>query len=257
MKPRWRAIALLVIAPSGCASSADVLTGADGGRLPTGFCSALSIGVQGVLIGNCARPAVSLRDVHYTQTATRQSYGFVATCGTLSAHGTWDSSTGALCLDGMPCDGDTCVPTSETDCRLQPNCEQQGACGYSNGQCVITDEGCAFSQLSCGVNGQCHLGPDGTCIVTSDADCQMPFGVCPACTFQGACASAGNCHFDNGQCVAATDTDCHMSDQCAFAGKCSFQGNSCIAATDADCANSEVCRSSAQCKASGGICSAF
>jgi hypothetical protein len=253
MGRQWSALMLVTLFGPSCSSSADA-----GPGVASGFCANLSGGAQGVVVTNCRQPVISLRDVHYSSTGARESYAFIATCNAQSARGTWDATAGFLCAEvPAACDGGICSVLSDTDCRLEPNCEQTGACGFSNGQCVVTEDGCAHSQLACGLRGECHLGPDGTCIVTSDADCQMPFGVCPTCQFKGACESTGNCHFDNGQCVAATDGDCQRSDQCAFAGLCSLQAGACIAATDADCLRADVCTMSAQCKASGGHCAAF
>ena len=117
-----------------------------------------------------------------------------------------------------------------------------------------TQEGCAQSDVPCGLSGACHLGPDGACTVLSDANCQTPFGTCPDCPYKGACATYGNCYAEGGKCVARATSDCKKSAQCAFAGKCTLDTNVCVAATDADCAGSEVCRTARQCTAIGGVC---
>jgi hypothetical protein len=241
---------LLAALGAACSSAEDA-----GPGVQSGFCADISAGPQGLVVANCRSPSSSLRDVHYDSTGMRQAFAFIASCGAQSARGTWDATTGLVCTEAPePCEGGICTPASAVDCRLEPNCEQAGACGYSNGQCVDTEDGCAHSQLACGLRGECHLGPDGACIVLSDADCQMPFGVCPTCQFKGACAATGSCHFVQGQCAAGTDDDCRASSQCSFAGLCTFQDGACIAATDDDCKQANVCTMSAQCKASGGHC---
>ncbi|HEY3593040.1 MAG TPA: hypothetical protein VGL13_04180 [Polyangiaceae bacterium] len=255
MRRRWCVVALALLSSPSCASSSDAFDGTDGSH--TGFCATIFNTAQGVVVSNCNRPTVSMRDVRVDSTGKLASYAFIVICGTQAARGTWDPTAGLQCIEGAePTCGDDggCGVMSTTDCRLQPNCEQMGACGYSNGPCVYTDDGCASSQVSCGLYGQCHLGPDGTCIVTSDADCQMPFASCASCPFHGACASAGNCHLVNGKCAAQSDGDCRGSSQCSFAGLCSLVDGACAAATDADCISAEVCTQSAQCKASMGVC---
>jgi len=244
----------LWLACPGCSSSRDAL-GAD--AEPIGFCASLSVSSSGVMVAYCNRPTTTLHDVRFTPAGARESFAFTVTCGGNSAHGTWDTVNGLQCVEGdFFCDG-PCTPMSSMDCRLQPNCEQLGQCGYQDGQCVLTDDGCAHSETSCGINGQCHLGPAGTCVVLTDDDCRMPFGMCSACEFKGACATEGKCTAENGACVAKSDDDCRSSQQCQFAGKCSLVVDECGAATDADCAASEVCRMAGQCTARDGICSAF
>jgi len=249
MGRRW--IGLVLVLGAACSSSEDTPPDAQ----KVGFCANISAGPQGLAVTNCRTPSSSLRDIHYDAAGTREAFAFIASCGTQSARGTWDINAGIVCTETPePCEGGVCTPASDLDCRLEPNCEQAGACGYSNGQCIFTEDGCAHSQLACGLRGECHLGPDGTCVVTSDADCQMPFGVCPTCQFRGACAATGACHLVNGQCAAGTDDDCRHSTQCSFAGLCTAQDGACVAATDADCLQANVCTMSAQCKALGGHC---
>jgi hypothetical protein len=234
-------VCLLAVA---CSSSRD--SGVDAGSV---FCKSVAAAATGVTVANCTRPTVSLHDVQFGSEGMRQSYAFLVTCGDQTARGSWDATAGMQCLEGANlCEGGPCTPTSSIDCRLQPDCEQSGECEFSDGKCVLSEDGCAHSLIDCGLNGACHLGPNGTCVVTSDADCRSPYGSCPSCSFKGSCVSQGNCYFENGQCVAKSDGDCKNSDQCAFAGMCSLVGNSCAAASDADCAGSEVCRTSGLCK---------
>jgi hypothetical protein len=251
---RWLGAALWLVCPS-CSATSDAV-GTDAGSV--GFCASLVVSSSGVAVANCNRPTTTLHDVHFTPTGVMESFAFTVTCGNNAARGTWDTTSGLQCAEGtFSCDGGPCTPMSSMDCRLEPNCEQQGQCEYQDGQCVLTDDGCAHSEISCGVNGACHLGPAGTCVVLSDADCQMPFGSCVSCEFKGACLAEGKCYAENGACVAKNDADCRAAQQCRFAGKCSVVGDVCGAASDMDCAGSDVCTMAGQCTARDGHCSAF
>jgi len=182
------------------------------------------------------------------------SYSFLIACGNGSAaHGSWSKANGLTCVAGAysVCDGGTCVPTSDADCAMSTNCVKLGQCGYADGGCVLTDQGCAHSEIPCGLSGACHLGATGVCTATTDSDCQ---GTCIGCSFKGPCVSSGKCVQENGACVARQDADCKKADVCAFAGQCTLEGDSCIASTDSDCASSDVCRTSGQCMAISGTC---
>jgi hypothetical protein len=49
-------------------------------------------------------------------------------------------------------------------------CEDEGACGILDGECVVNEEGCAASS-SCATFGLCHeVG--GECVAESAADCE-------------------------------------------------------------------------------------
>jgi hypothetical protein len=222
-----------------------------------GICSSITSHADGIHLSDCDDGKVTLDHIKYDRNGGKTAYNFLATCYGRSARGSWDRQTGLKCLEGAtdPCQsGGVCKPTSEDDCRNIANCKEWGDCGYQDGKCVPTEDGCAQSDVPCGISGQCHLGPSGTCEVVSDADCQAPFGICPDCPYKGACATSGTCFAENGRCVARESADCKKSKQCAFAGKCSLSLGACIAATDSDCTLSEVCRTSRQCTAIGGIC---
>jgi hypothetical protein len=208
----------------------------------------------GLQVADCPRGAITLSAPTFDASGAKTSYSFVVLCEGRAAHGVWSQAGGLQCAEGSyPCDGGTCTPTSNIDCQVLSNCVQLGECGYVDGKCILTDDGCAKSEIPCGLSGLCHLG-DGACVATSDADCQMPFGTCPDCAFKGACATSGACHVQNGACIATMASDCKKSQECSFAGKCSLDGATCIAATDADCAGSEVCRTAGQCTAVMGTC---
>jgi hypothetical protein len=219
-------------------------------------CDSVTSHPDGIHLTDCDNGAVSLDEIQYDHSGAKLSYDFIVTCHGSSARGTWSRTGGLTCLEGAtdPCQSGVCSPSSEDDCRSIANCREWGDCGYENGKCVPTDDGCAHSDVPCGLLGQCHLGSDGVCVVVSDADCQAPFGNCPDCMYKGACAESGHCYAENGVCVARSSADCKKSQQCAFAGQCTLDGNSCIAAIDADCAASEVCRTAHQCSAIGGVC---
>jgi len=220
-------------------------------------CASISSHPDGIHLSDCANGTVSLDDIEYDRNGAKLSYDFLATCHGRSARGSWSRASGLTCLEGAtdPCRSPgMCTPTSDDDCRSIANCKEWGDCGYRNGECVPTDEGCAHSEVPCGLSGQCHLGSDGACVVVSDADCQRPFGACPNCPYKGACATSGTCYAEKGACVARFSADCRKSTQCAFAGKCTLDGSACVAATDADCLPSEVCRTARQCVAVGGVC---
>lgn len=218
------------------------------------LCPSIAGDANGLHIGECAGGSVSVSGVTHDATGVKTSYAFVVTCKGRTAHGVWSRTNGIECLEGpFPCDGGTCTPQSSVDCRVLTNCVELGECGYADGKCVLTDEGCSGSDIPCGLSGACHL-VGGACAATSDVDCQKPFGACPDCTFKGPCATSGNCYQKDGACIAEQDGDCKKAQQCAFAGKCSLAGETCIAATDSDCTASEVCRTAGQCAAVAGTC---
>jgi len=178
----------------------------------------------------------------------------VIICGGRSAHGVWSLAHGVECVDGAyPCEGGVCTPTSNIDCRVLTNCVELGECGFVDGTCVLTDEGCSQSKIPCGLAGQCHL-VNGRCAAISDTDCRSQFAGCSNCSFKGPCTTNGSCYQKDGACVAQDDADCKKSTQCAFAGHCSLGDEACIAASDADCTASEVCRTAGQCAAVAGVC---
>jgi hypothetical protein len=218
------------------------------------LCSSLKGGSDGVHTSNCSRGNVMLSQSTFDGAGARTSYAFVIVCGNgNSAHGTWSRTAGLTCIDGAyaVCEGGPCAPTSSTDCALSTNCAQLGECEYADGGCVLNDDGCARSEIPCGLSGACHLGADGKCTASSDSDCK---GTCVGCSFKGPCVTSGKCFQENGACVAREDADCKKAEQCAFAGQCTLQGNACIASTDADCMASEVCRTAGQCSAIMGTC---
>jgi hypothetical protein len=220
-------------------------------------CSSVTSQRDGIRLTDCPNGTVSLDDIQYDRNGGKLSYSFVVTCHGRSAHGTWSRGGALTCVEtssNLCQPGGTCTPTSDDDCRSIANCKEWGDCGYQNGKCVPTEEGCSHSDVPCGMSGQCHLGPAGACIVVSDADCQTPFGDCPSCAYKGACATSGNCYAENGACVARSSAECKKATQCAFAGKCTLVGGVCLAASDADCRPSEVCRTARQCTALGGVC---
>jgi hypothetical protein len=218
------------------------------------LCPSITGHAEGVQVTDCPHGSITMSGSRYDSSGARISYAFVVICQGRSAHGIWSNTGGLKCVEGaFPCDGGTCAPTSDLDCEVLTNCTTLGECGYSDGKCVLTDEGCAASEIPCGLSGACHL-VNGACAATSDTDCQAPFGACTSCSFRGACATSGNCHLKDGACIATQDAECKASSQCAFAGKCSLSGEACIAATDSDCAGSEVCRTSGQCSAVMGVC---
>ena len=195
-----------------------------------------------------------LSQATFDAAGSRTSYAFTIVCGNgTSAHGTWSSTAGLSCSDGVYafCDGGPCAPTSSADCAISTSCSQLGACEFGDGGCVVTDQGCARSEIPCGISGLCHLGADGKCTASSDEDCK---GTCVGCSFKGPCATSGRCFQENGACVARQDADCKKAQQCAFAGLCTLQGSECVASTDSDCTASEVCRTAGQCQAIGGAC---
>ena len=246
-RSRWRLGAglLLAAATLQCASPSN-----------QGVCASVTSHPDGIRLSDCSNGTITLDQVQYDRKG-KTSYDFIVTCHGRSARGTWSRTSGLKCFEGAtdPCKpGGVCTPTSDDDCQNIPNCKEWGDCGYQNGKCVPTDEGCARSDVPCGLSGQCHLGPDGTCVVLWDDDCQRPFGTCPDCKYKGACSTYGTCYAENGRCVARDSGDCKGSVQCAFAGKCSLAAGACIAATDTDCLTSEVCRTSRQCTAVGGVC---
>jgi hypothetical protein len=244
---RWRlGVWLLVAATLRCSSSSN-----------PGVCGSITSHRDGIHLSDCSNGTVTLADVQYDRNG-KVSYDFVVTCHGQSARGSWSRTSGLKCFEGAtdPCkSGGVCTPTSDVDCQNIANCKEWGDCGYLNGKCVPTEEGCARSNVPCGLFGKCHLGPDGVCVVLSDADCQSPFGVCPDCKYQGACATYGTCYEANGACVARDSADCKRSEHCAFAGTCSVLAGKCAAVTDGDCLGSEVCRTARQCTAVDGICS--
>jgi hypothetical protein len=218
------------------------------------LCNSIKASADGLHTSNCSNGIVTLSQVTTDASGARTFFAFVVSCGNgKSAHGTWSSANGLSCSDGIyaVCDGGMCTPTSSADCVVSTNCTELGQCGYADGGCVLTDDGCAHSAIPCGLSGLCHLGPDGVCVATTDTDCQ---NTCQGCAFKGPCATTGRCSQVGGACVARQDSDCKKSEQCAFAGLCTLQGDACIASTDSDCTTSEVCRTAGQCMAVKGRC---
>ncbi|HMI83908.1 MAG TPA: hypothetical protein VK550_07425 [Polyangiaceae bacterium] len=246
-RSRWGLGAALLLTATVCCTS----------QSNESVCASVTSHPDGIHVADCANGTISLDDIQYDRNGGKLSYDFLVTCHGRSARGTWTRTGRLTCLEGAtdPCkSGGVCTPTSDDDCRSIANCKEWGDCAYQNGKCVPTEDGCAHSDVPCGLSGQCHLGPDGVCIVVSDADCQTPFGICPNCTYKGACLTSGGCYAESGACVARSSADCKKSTQCAFAGKCTLDASTCVAATDADCRPSEVCRTARQCAAIDGVC---
>jgi hypothetical protein len=254
----WRASLALLAGRWGRLLSVFSLTAVScSSRSGEGLCASVQSRADGIHLVDCSEGTIALKDIRYDSRGAKQSYSFVVSCDGKSARGVWSRSGNFECVEGAtdPCQrGGVCTPKSDADCRSIANCKEWGDCGYRDGKCVPTEEGCARSDVPCGLSGACHLGADGACTVLSDKDCQMPFGVCPECQFKGACVTYGTCYAENGRCVARQAAECRRSTQCAFSGQCSLEGNTCVAATDADCMSSEVCRTSGQCRALGGFC---
>jgi hypothetical protein len=228
---------------SGCGAEAD-----------EPLCNTITGSTSGIEVTNCGRGSITLNGIIYDASGLKTSYTFFVTCKGRSAYGMWSVAGGLACMEGTsPCDGGTCTPKSNLDCEVLTNCTSLGECGYVDGKCVLTDEGCSKSEVPCGLSGACHL-VDGACAATSDGDCQRPFAGCRDCPFKGPCITTGACHAQNGACIVTDDADCKKAEQCAFAGKCTLDGEACVAASDADCARSEVCRTAGQCSAVAGTC---
>jgi hypothetical protein len=230
------------------------LTSSCAGNSKGSLCGSIRGAPDGLHTENCAGGVVTLSQVTTDANGARTSFAFVISCGDgKTAHGTWSSADGLSCSDGIYsiCDGGVCTPKSSGDCLVSTNCTELGQCGYADGGCVLTDDGCAHSSIYCGLSGLCHLGSEGACVATSDSDCQT---TCQGCAFKGPCTTTGRCSQVNGACVARQDSDCKKSEQCAFAGLCTLQGDECIASTDSDCTSSEVCRTAGQCEAVNGRC---
>ena len=125
------------------------------------LCGSLKAGSDGVHTPNCGKGVVMLSQQIADGSGAWTSYSFVVACGNgKSAHGSWNRTDGLACFDGAytVCDGGTCVPTSDADCAMSTNCTKLGECGYADGGCVLTDQGCAHSEIPCGLSGACHLG---------------------------------------------------------------------------------------------------
>jgi hypothetical protein len=64
------------------------------------------------------------------------------------------------------------------------------------------------------------------------------------CRYSGACSAKAGAP---GECVAASEVDCHKSMECSNFGFCSLQGDRCEAGSDDDCAASYECHSHGHC----------
>lgn len=139
-----------------------------------------------------------------------------------------------------------CIIASADDCEQSMDCELMGWCGFRDGECVPSEEGCRGSQ-GCFSEGSCSLSPEGDgCVTASDADCLDSMG----------CQYGGYCAFADGQCVISEE-GCRTSENCAESGECTLKDGVCRATSDADCAKSDACFQGGRCGHLKGECEAI
>ncbi len=139
---------------------------------------------------------------------------------------------GDICI-GARCPGGSCAMTVQTDCGAATCCVFWTflACDLS----VVPP--CAFGGSFCPIcdptPGACCL-PDGSCIVTTEADCKQQGG---PMAYQGdgtACAPPQKCCLPDGSCIDTDPMCCALLGGTSFAGlcappqKCCFADGSCI-----------------------------
>ncbi len=95
----------------------------------------------------------------------------------------------------------------------------------------------------CKDHGFCTRNKDGECGAASDSDCSS----------SKACKSKGFCKHHGGACIQGSDKDCKKSAYCKPYGLCSFSNNKCVA-TDKACQASDGCKTLGMCTAENGTC---
>ena len=133
----------------------------------------------------------------------------------------------------------------------------------------IPEPGCT---TVCKTNGQCTERGDGSCIATSDEECEsanicIKLGQCVAedglciaatderCRASSDCGIFGKCGLGDDVCVAVSAEDCVNAFWCGSEGFCSLQENQCVVLTDEDCQRSDLCKEYGECWADpGGFC---
>src|ERR1051325_9120624 len=147
---RLRSLSYALFRCSAMACGAVSCTSPPGAAL----CPSVTGTSDGLQVMDCPRGTISMTGTAYDSTGAKTSYAFVVMCNGRSAHGIWSSTGGLVCIEGAyPCDGSVCTPTSDADCRVLSNCVQLGECGYVDGKCVLTDDGCSQSATPFGVVG--------------------------------------------------------------------------------------------------------
>ncbi len=145
---------------------------------------------------------------------------------------------GDICT-GARCPGGTCSVSVQTDCGVSTCCVV-----YTLVNCTVSAApACPFGANFCPIcdptPGACCL-PDGTCIVTTQADCKAQGG--PG-AYQGdgtTCAPPQKCCLPDGSCIDTDPTCCALVGGTPFPGlcappqKCCLADGSCID-TDPDC----------------------
>lgn len=110
-------------------------------------------------------------------------------------------------------------------CKRSPGCGVSGICGFEEGKCVHTDEGCRASN-ACKIGGACSLrqkaGVSPECLPLTDNDCVT----------SRRCIESGACHlkteYGRTTCVAKSQTDCQASSRCKTEKRCRYRDGLCI-----------------------------
>ena len=135
-----------------------------------------------------------------------------------------------------------CTPT-ERNCKELSSCWEHGKCGFKDGQCIATPQGCKESLRVCRKDGKCGF-KDGECVPTAQG-CKKSLRVC---------RKEGKCGFKDGECII-NEKGCNESESCKQDGKCGFEDGKCVA-TEQGCKQSNSCEENERCGFIGGECAA-
>ena len=116
---------------------------------------------------------------------------------------------------------------SLAECTEWDGCRVDGECGFNDGICTATEDGCSNST-------KCEI--DGICSLDAPEIVENPL---PSLEKRRAIIQKTEPKYLN--CRAMTYEDCRRSRRCQEEGRCSVRWGGCAAMSDGDCANSAAC----------------
>jgi len=201
--------------------------------------------------GCAAGPCNSFHAVVCTPAATCENQGTCDSNTSLCSANT--PNTGNACDDGNACtQTDACVAGVCTGgnpvvCPTASQCEVQGTCNPSTGQCrenLFADDGTPCDDEDACTKGDTCQG--GQCVATTVV-------TCPAA---GPCAIQGTCNPAIGICSPnvplADGTDCDDGDACTSGESC--QAGVCAPVSTVTCPAAGPCETQGTCDPSTGVC---
>jgi hypothetical protein len=123
----------------------------------------LSIGAFGVAGGAAFDVTPGRLSFHATADYRIQTRWGIGDLVLISWSGPDPARTAATCESAYECkegycsfERGVCVRASAADCERLPACRERGICGWAEGRCVATEEGCRASE-ACANRGACEL----------------------------------------------------------------------------------------------------